>query len=55
VAEWGVDAVIAQGGEGGGHTGTVPTTLLLPQVVDAVGDRVLVTLEFVSPGRWRSP
>ena len=35
--EWGVDAVIAQGGEGGGHTGTVPTSLLLPQVVDAVG------------------
>ncbi len=26
----GVDAVIAQGGEGGGHTGTVPTSLLLP-------------------------
>ena len=42
VAEWGVDAVIAQGAEGGGHTGAVPTTLLLPQVVDAVGDRVLV-------------
>jgi len=42
VAEWGVDAVIAQGGEGGGHTGAVPTTLLLPQVVEAVGDRVLV-------------
>lgn len=36
VAEWGVDAVIAQGHEGGGHTGPVPTTLLLPQVVDAV-------------------
>jgi NAD(P)H-dependent flavin oxidoreductase YrpB (nitropropane dioxygenase family) len=36
VAEWGVDAVIAQGMEGGGHTGQVPTTLLLPQVVDAV-------------------
>jgi NAD(P)H-dependent flavin oxidoreductase YrpB (nitropropane dioxygenase family) len=42
VAEWGVDAVIAQGAEGGGHTGTVPTSLLLPEVVDAVGDRVLV-------------
>ncbi len=42
VAEWGVDAVIAQGAEGGGHTGSVPTTLLLPQVVEAVGDRVLV-------------
>jgi len=36
VAAWGVDAVIVQGGEGGGHTGAVPTTLLLPQVVDAV-------------------
>jgi NAD(P)H-dependent flavin oxidoreductase YrpB (nitropropane dioxygenase family) len=36
VAEWGVDAVIAQGGEGGGHTGSVPTSLLLPQVVDTV-------------------
>jgi NAD(P)H-dependent flavin oxidoreductase YrpB (nitropropane dioxygenase family) len=42
VAEWGVDAVIAQGGEGGGHTGSVPTSLLLPQVVEAVGERVLV-------------
>ena len=30
VAAWGVDAVIVQGGEGGGHTGAVPTTLLLP-------------------------
>jgi len=28
--------VIAQGAEGGGHTGTVPTSLLIPQVVDAV-------------------
>ncbi len=36
VAAWGADAVIVQGGEGGGHTGSVPTTLLLPQVVDAV-------------------
>ena len=36
VVEWGVDAVLVQGGEGGGHTGAVPTSLLLPQVVDAV-------------------
>jgi NAD(P)H-dependent flavin oxidoreductase YrpB (nitropropane dioxygenase family) len=36
VAEIGVDAIIAQGGEGGGHTGTVPTSLLLPQVTDTV-------------------
>jgi len=36
VASWGADAVMIQGGEGGGHTGTVPTTLLLPTVLDAV-------------------
>jgi NAD(P)H-dependent flavin oxidoreductase YrpB (nitropropane dioxygenase family) len=41
VAEWGVDAVICQGQEGGGHTGAVPTTLLLPQVVSAVNIPVL--------------
>jgi NAD(P)H-dependent flavin oxidoreductase YrpB (nitropropane dioxygenase family) len=35
VAEWGVDAVIAQGTEGGGHTGAVPTLFLIPQVVAA--------------------
>ncbi|MEV0899113.1 nitronate monooxygenase [Actinoplanes sp. NPDC049802] len=37
VADWGVDAVLVQGGEGGGHTGSVPTSLLLPRVVDTVG------------------
>jgi len=42
VLEWGVDAVLVQGGEGGGHTGSVPTTLVLPQVVDAVEGRVPV-------------
>lgn len=36
VAAWGADAVIVQGGEGGGHTGEVATTVLLPQVADAV-------------------
>lgn len=36
VAAWGADAVIVQGGEGGGHTGPVPTTLLLPSVLDAL-------------------
>jgi NAD(P)H-dependent flavin oxidoreductase YrpB (nitropropane dioxygenase family) len=36
VAAWGADAVMVQGGEGGGHTGPVPTTLLLPTVLDAV-------------------
>ncbi|MCQ8828888.1 NAD(P)H-dependent flavin oxidoreductase [Streptomyces malaysiensis] len=36
VAGWGADAVVVQGSEGGGHTGQVATTVLLPQVVDAV-------------------
>ena len=36
VAGWGADLVVVQGAEGGGHTGPVPTSLLLPQVVDAV-------------------
>src|SRR5699024_2472702 len=41
VAAWGVDAVIVQGGEGGGHTGQVPTSLLLPQVASAVDIAVI--------------
>jgi NAD(P)H-dependent flavin oxidoreductase YrpB (nitropropane dioxygenase family) len=41
VASWGVDAIIAQGHEGGGHTGPIPTTLLLPSVIDAVDVPVL--------------
>ncbi|MFF7770223.1 NAD(P)H-dependent flavin oxidoreductase [Streptomyces massasporeus] len=36
VEAWGADAVLVQGAEGGGHTGEVATTVLLPQVVDAV-------------------
>lgn len=36
VAAWGADAVMVQGGEGGGHTGPVATTLVLPTVLDAV-------------------
>ncbi|HSV78158.1 MAG TPA: nitronate monooxygenase [Ramlibacter sp.] len=34
--EMGANAVTVQGAEGGGHTGSVATTVLLPQVVDAV-------------------
>ena len=30
----GVDIICAQGGEGGGHTGTVSTLVLVPQAVD---------------------
>lgn len=34
--ELGVDMLVVQGGEGGGHTGAVASTILLPQVLDAV-------------------
>ncbi|KAF3072433.1 hypothetical protein TsFJ059_000705 [Trichoderma semiorbis] len=30
----GVDIICAQGGEGGGHTGDIPTTVLIPAVVE---------------------
>ncbi|MGH8980778.1 MAG: NAD(P)H-dependent flavin oxidoreductase [Acidimicrobiales bacterium] len=38
----GVDLVVAQGTEAGGHTGAVATLPLVPLVVDAVGTRVPV-------------
>lgn len=41
VQAWGADAVIVQGAEGGGHTGVVPTSLLLPQVAGAVDIAVI--------------
>ncbi len=41
-ADAGCDIVVAQGTEAGGHTGSVATLPLVPQVVDAVGDRVPV-------------
>jgi enoyl-[acyl-carrier protein] reductase II len=38
----GCDFVIAQGTEAGGHTGTVATMPLVPQIVDAVGEKAPV-------------
>jgi enoyl-[acyl-carrier protein] reductase II len=40
--EAGCDLVVAQGTEAGGHTGQVASLPLIPQIVDAVGDRVPV-------------
>jgi enoyl-[acyl-carrier protein] reductase II len=40
--EAGCDLVVAQGTEAGGHTGKVATMPLVPQIVDAVGDKVPV-------------
>jgi enoyl-[acyl-carrier protein] reductase II len=38
----GCDMVVAQGTEAGGHTGTVATMPLVPQIVDAVGEQIPV-------------
>lgn len=38
----GIDAIVAQGHDGGGHNSPIGTLALIPQVVDAVGDKVPV-------------
>lgn len=50
VARDGADVVIAQGAEGGGHTGHVGTMALLPQVLDAV-DVPVVAAGGIGDGR----
>jgi NAD(P)H-dependent flavin oxidoreductase YrpB (nitropropane dioxygenase family) len=50
VAQWGADAVVVQGGEGGGHTGPIPTSLLLPAVVSAVDIPVVAALAYGADG-----
>lgn len=42
VVESGIDMIVAQGHDGGGHNSPIGTISLIPQVVDAVGDRVPV-------------
>jgi len=48
--ELGADIITIQGSEGGGHTGSVPTSILLPQVLDAVSVPVVAAGGF-SDGR----
>lgn len=38
----GIDAIVAQGHDGGGHNSPIGTMALIPQVVDAVGDHIPV-------------
>jgi NAD(P)H-dependent flavin oxidoreductase YrpB (nitropropane dioxygenase family) len=47
----GVDAVIAQGYEAGGHTGTIASFALIPQVVDALGSLPVIAAGAIADGR----
>ncbi|MCL5043849.1 MAG: nitronate monooxygenase [Deltaproteobacteria bacterium] len=49
--ESGVDAVVAQGTEAGGHTGRIGTMVLVPQVVDAVEPRPVLAAGGIADGR----
>jgi nitronate monooxygenase len=47
----GVDVLIAQGSDSGGHTGAVPTFSLVPQIVDAAGGCPVLAAGGVADGR----
>lgn len=49
--ERGVDVIIAQGGEAGGHSGFISTMALVPQVVDVAGDIPVVAAGGIADGR----
>ncbi|MCP5069234.1 MAG: nitronate monooxygenase [bacterium] len=49
--EAGVDIVVAQGYEAGGHTGTVSTLVLVPEVVDAVSPIPVLAAGGIGNGR----
>jgi NAD(P)H-dependent flavin oxidoreductase YrpB (nitropropane dioxygenase family) len=49
--ESGADLIIAQGTEGGGHTGDIATMVLVPQVVDAVGPTPVLAAGGIATGR----
>lgn len=47
----GVDIIIAQGSEAGGHTGEIGTMVLIPEIVDAVGDTPVLGAGGIGRGR----
>ncbi len=50
-ARAGVDAIVAQGTEAGGHTGTISTLPLVPQIVDAVAPIPVIAAGGIADGR----
>ena len=51
VADWGVDYIVAQGTEAGGHTGRIGTLALVPVVVDAVKPIPVIAAGGIGGGR----
>jgi NAD(P)H-dependent flavin oxidoreductase YrpB (nitropropane dioxygenase family) len=47
----GVDVLIAQGTEAGGHTGTIATMVLTPEIVSIAGDRPVLAAGGIASGR----
>ena len=47
----GVDVVIAQGTEGGGHTGEIGSVVLWPEVLDVLGDTPMLAAGGIGSGR----
>jgi NAD(P)H-dependent flavin oxidoreductase YrpB (nitropropane dioxygenase family) len=47
----GVDIVVAQGYEAGGHTGEIATMVLVPEIVDAVAPRPVLAAGGIARGR----
>jgi NAD(P)H-dependent flavin oxidoreductase YrpB (nitropropane dioxygenase family) len=47
----GVDIIIAQGGEGGGHTGDIGSVVLWPEVIDAVAPTPVLAAGGIGRGR----
>ncbi len=50
-AEGGADIIVAQGHEGGGHTGRIATLALVPQVVDAIKPLPVAAAGGIADGR----
>lgn len=51
VIQVGIDIVVAQGHDGGGHNSPIGTMALIPQVVDAVGDVPVLGAGGITDGR----
>ena len=47
----GVDIIVAQGSEAGGHTGEIGSMVLIPEIVDAVGDVPVLGAGGIGRGR----